>query len=93
MYRPGALTKSQIQSQHMVGPLEGPKEGKEGQQVDRLGHRPRKASPRKGVASRRRRQVKRQSRLRYRRCYPLIPMGREEHGGGNTVRKPWAPMA
>jgi len=20
-------------------------------------------------------------------------MGKEEHGGGNTVRKPWAPMA
>ena len=54
VYCPGALTKSQSQSQHMVGPLEGPKEGKEGQQVDRLGHRPRKASPKKGVASRRR---------------------------------------
>ena len=50
LYRPGALTKSQSQSQHMVGPLEGLKEGKECQQGDRLGHRPRKASPRKGVA-------------------------------------------
>ena len=50
VYRPGALTKSQSQSQHMVRPLEGPKEGKEGQKVDRLGHRLRKASPRKGVA-------------------------------------------
>jgi len=54
MYRPGVLTKSQGQSQHMVGPLEGPKERKEGQQVDRLGHRPRKASSQKGVASQRR---------------------------------------
>ena len=45
MYRPGALTRSQSHSQHMVGPLEGPKEGKEGQQVDRLGHRLTKASP------------------------------------------------
>jgi len=52
VYRPGELTKRQ--SQHMVGPLEGPKEGKESQQVDRLGHRPRKASPRKGVVSQRR---------------------------------------
>jgi len=55
VYRPGALTKGQSQSQYMVGPLEGPKEGKEGQQIDRLGHRPRKASPRKGVAPERRR--------------------------------------
>ena len=50
VYRLGALTKSQSQSQHMVGPLEGPKEGKEGQQVDRSGHRLRKASPRTGVS-------------------------------------------
>jgi len=42
----------------MVGLLKGPKEGKEGQQVDRLGHRPRKVSPRKGVAQGRRRQAK-----------------------------------
>ena len=56
--RPRALTKSQSQSQHMVVPLEGPKEGKESQQVDRLGHRQVKASPKKGVASQRRRQVK-----------------------------------
>ena len=55
LYSPGALTKSQSQSQHMVGPLEGPKEGKESQQVDRLGCRQGRASPRKGVASQRRR--------------------------------------
>jgi len=66
----------------MVGSLEGPKEGKGGQQVDRLGHHPRKASP-----------GKEKVKLRYRRCYPPIPMGREDHGGGNTVRKSWGPMA
>jgi len=42
----------------MVGPPEGPREGKESQQVDRLGHRQVKASPKKGVAQEMRRQVK-----------------------------------
>ena len=44
--RPRALTKSQ--SQHVVGPLVGPKE--ESQQIDRLRHRRVSASPIEGVA-------------------------------------------
>jgi len=44
--RPQALTKGR--SQHMVGPLKGPK--KESQEVDRLRHRRVKASPTGGVA-------------------------------------------
>jgi len=113
LYSPGALTKSQSQSQHMVGPLEGPNERKEGQQVDRWRRRLRKASPREGIAQERRRLAKvspkkgvaslkhrpwkaspgkETVKWRYRRCYPSIPMGREDHGGGNTVRKSWAPM-
>ena len=50
VYRLGALTKSQSQSQNAVEPLEGPKEGKGSQQVDRLRHRQVRASPREGVA-------------------------------------------
>jgi len=56
--RPRPLTKIQSQSQHIVGPLEGPTERKGSQQVDRLGHRQEKASPRKGVAQERRRLAK-----------------------------------
>ena len=43
------VDQSQSQSQHIVGPPEGPREGKESQQVDRLGHRQVKVSPRKSV--------------------------------------------
>ena len=52
--RPRALTKSQ--SQRMVGPLEGSKEGS--QQIDHLRHRQVKASPVGGVARLRHRQAK-----------------------------------
>ena len=52
--RPRALTK--CQSQHMVGPLKGPK--KESQQIDSLRHRLAEESPKKGVAGLRHRQAK-----------------------------------
>ena len=119
VYRPGALTKSQSQNQHMVDRSRAPKKGRKVNRLTAWGiarerRRLRKASPREGIAQERRRLAKvspkkgvaslkhrpwkaspgkETVKWRYRRCYPSIPMGREDHGGGNTVRKSWAPMA
>ena len=72
-------------------------------------HRPREVSPKRGiakqrhrprrtVAERRRRQDKASPRedtakRTYRWCYPPMPMGTKDCGGGDTVRKPWTFIA